>query len=257
MSGPDPRERTPDSTSDRSAPVPRAERGSGSEGGGLPAGLLAAAVIALLGVLGIGTRYLVHGDLSAAYVLLSVFFSTNLTICYWEVCLFIRRDQIEQRAGHWRDWQRRTGRSPAVEFLASRVPLRRAFSPTVWADAWATYSQFDGSFADRRTYGFNIDIANGFFTPVPSLFLYAAFTIEFLPAMVAGILGVMLFWQWTYGTSLYWVSFFVAGRQHHITKGQLCTFIGAMNAPWVLCALAGLYVSVRLILEGGYGALGY
>ena len=135
------------------------------------------------------------------------------------------------------------------------MPLRRALSPTVWADAWAAYAQFDESFADRRTYGFNIDIANGFFTPVPTLILYAAFTFEFLPAMVAGILGVMLCWQWTYGTTLNWVSFFVAGRQRRISRGEFGTFIGTTDAPWVLCALAGLYVSVRLIVGGGYGAL--
>jgi hypothetical protein len=219
--------------------------------------MLATSVIAALVACGVGTRFIVHGDLNAAHLLLSFFFSVNLTICYWEICLYLRRDHVKRRAGYWRDWQRRTGRLPAVRFLTSRVPLRDAMSPTVWADAWATYSQFDGSFADRRTYGFNIDIGNGFFTPVPTLILYAAFTIGFLPPMVAGILGVMLFWQWTYGTSLYWVSFFVAGRHEHITRAQLGTFIGALNAPWVFCALVGLYVSVRLILEGGYGALGY
>jgi len=75
--------------------------------------------------------------------------------------------------------------------------------------------------------------------------------------VVAGILGLMLSWQWTYMTSVYWVSFFVAGRQHHITRGELYTYIGTMNAPWVLFALLGLYVSVRLILDGNYSVLGY
>ena len=257
MSGPGPRASSAESNHNRTAPRAGAESQSGSQGPGIPAGLLAVWAIALLAILGIGTRYAVHGDLNAAHILLSLFFSTNLTICYWEICLFLRRDRIERRAGYWRDWQRRTGRLPAVRFLTARLPLRKALSPTVWADAWATYSQFDGSFADRRTYGFNIDIGNGFFTPVPTLVLYTAFTIQFLPALAAGILGVMLFWQWTYGTSLYWASFFVAGRHNRIGRGQLGIFIGAMNAPWVLCALVGLYVSVRLILDGGYGALGY
>ena len=47
---------------------------------------------------------------------------------------------------------------------------------------WAFYTLYDGSYTDRRTYGFNIDIANGFFTLVPTLVLYAAFTVAFLPA---------------------------------------------------------------------------
>ena len=77
---------------------------------------------------------------------------------------------------------------------------------------WAYYTLYDGSYTDRRTYGFTIDIANGFFTLAPTLVLYAAFTLAFLPAYVAGILGGMLFWQREYATSVYLVSFYVAGR---------------------------------------------
>ena len=43
----------------------------------------------------------------------------------------------------------------------------------------------------------------------------------------------MLFWQWTYVTSVYWVSFFVARWQGRITRGEMYTYIGAMHAPWV------------------------
>lgn len=229
----------------------------GADGLGIRAILLATLAIALLLLAGVGIRYSVHGDLNVVHGLLSLFFSTNLVICYWEACLFLRRDYIETRADYWRRWQSDTGRTPAIEFLTARVPLRQALSPTVWADVWATYSQFDGSFADRRTFGFSGDVANGFFTPVPTLILYATFTIGFLPAVVAGIIGVMLFWQWVYVTSVYWVSFFVAGRHRRISRGELYGYIGAMNAPWVLFALLGLYVSVHLILDGNYGVLGY
>lgn len=228
-----------------------------ADGSGIPAILLAAPAIALLLLAGVVTRQVVHGDLNVIHGLLSLFFSTNLVICYWEACLFLKRDYIETRTDYWRRWQSETGRTPAIEFLTARVPLRQALSPTVWADVWATYSQFDGSFADRRTFGFNADTANGFFTPVPTVILYATFTIGFLPAVVAGIIGVMLFWQWVYVTSVYWVSFFVAGRHRRISRGELYGYIGAMNAPWVLFALLGLYVSVRLIVDGNYGVLGY
>ena len=34
-------------------------------------------------------------------------------------------------------------------------------------------------------------------------------------------------------------------------------YIGAMNAPWVLFALLGWFVSVRLILDGDYSVLGH
>ena len=119
------------------------------------------------------------------------------------------------------------------------------------------HSQYDGSYADRRTFGYNADIANGFVTPVPSLILYAAYTVDFLPALFAGILGVMVFWQWTYVTSVYWVSFFIAKRQTLISRRELSIYILAINSFWVLCALLGLDVSIRLIVDGNYSILGY
>ena len=161
-------------------------------------GLFAAMAIVLLAMLGIGTRYYVFGDFNAIHGQLSLFFSTNLVICYWEICLFLKRDYIEERTEYWRTRHRETGRTPAVEFLLTRVPLRRILSPTVWADVWATYSQIDGSFSDRRTWGFNVDVANGYFTPIPTLILYAALTLNIMPAVLAGMLGLVLSWQWAY-----------------------------------------------------------
>ena len=67
----------------------------------------------------------------------------------------------------------------------------------------------------------------------------------------------MLFWQCAYATSVYWVSFFVAKRQSRVTRSEMYTYIGAMNAPCVLFALLGWFVSVRLILDGNYSVLGH
>ena len=228
-----------------------------NSGAGLPVLLLAVLVVGLLTLAGIGARYYVHGNVSAIYVLFSLFFSINLLICYWEMCLFLRRDLVEQRTVYWREWQQQTGRSPVREFLLGRVPFESMLSPTTWADVWAVYAQIDASYADRSTYGFNVDTANGFVTAVPTLLLYAAYTAASPAAVVAGIIGVMVFWQWTYATSVYVFSFFVAGRHSGLARRDLYIYIGALNSPWVLCGLFGLYVSVRLILDGNYGVLGH
>ncbi len=223
----------------------------------MPAGLFAALVVATLTVLGIGARYQVHGDLNALHALLSLFLSVNLLICYWEICLFLRRDLVETRTAYWREWSKRTGGTPAVEFLRTRVPLVRLLSPALWADVWATYSQFDDSYADRRTFGFNVDIVNGFLTPAPTLIVYAAYTFQILPAVLTGIVGVILFWQVMYGASVYLVSFFVAGRQTRISRRDLYAWIVAPNSPWMAGGLLGVYVSIRLISDGDYSVLGY
>lgn len=218
------------------------------------------AVLAVTGLTlpGIGLHYHEHGGLDPAYCLLALFFSANLLICYWEACLFFRRDHIAGRAEYWRERQQKTGRAPGAEFLTSRVPLRRLLSTELWGDLWSAYSTYDGSYADRRTFGFNVDMGNGFFTPVPTLLLYAAFTVEFMPALYAGILGVALFWQWAYVTSLYWVSFHVAGRHRQIGMNRLYyLYVVGPNSVWILFPLLGLYVSIRLIVEGHYGVLGH
>ena len=223
---------------------------------GAPAGVITVVVVAILTLPGIGVRYLLHGDVDVFHCLFSLFFSINLWICYWEMCLFFRRDSIGERVEFWRRRWEDTGTTPAVEFLMTSVPLNRMLSPTVWADVWAAYSMFDSAYADRNTYGFNIDIANGFTTPASTLLLYATYTAGFLPAVAAGILGAMLFWQWVYASSLYLVSFFVGGKQTRVTTQQFWVYIFGPNAIWVLVPMLGVYLSVRLILDGDYGVLG-
>ena len=221
-----------------------------------PAGVLGVLAILLLALPGIGARYALHGGLDALHVLFSLFFSINLVICYWEICLYLRRDRIERRAEYWREWQRDGGRTPALVFLTGRVPLRRALSPNVWAEVWATYSMFDSAYADRNTYGFNIDIGNGFVTIAPTLMLYAAYTGGVIPAMAAGILGAMLFWQWVYASSLYVVSFFVGQKRPLLTARDFTIYLLGPNAVWILIPIVGVYISIRLILDGHYGVLG-
>ena len=220
-------------------------------------GSIIAIFVALSTATGIGVSYRVNGSLNACYCLMSLFFSVNLLVCYWEMCLFWRRDYVEKRVDYWREYCAETGRSSAAGFMATEVPLGKILSPTIWADAWASYSLYDGSYADRRTYGFNVDIANGFVTVIPSLILYATYTFAFLPALVAGILGAMLFWQWVYMTSVYVVSFYVAGRHKLIRRGDTNFYILGINSFWVVFALLGLYISIRLIVDGDYSVLGH
>ena len=232
-------------------PQPSSEKGET-----LPAALWAALKITVLAIGGIAHRAYWHGGIDITYVVFALFFSINLVICFWEICLFFRRDYIESRCAYWQQQRLRTGRSPALTFLTTKVPLRSAFSPTVWADVWASYSTYDGSYADRRTYAFNVDVGNGFVTAVPTLFLYAAFTTEFVSPVAAGIVGLMFFWQWTYATSIYLMSFFVAQRHRDISRGELYGMLWALNVPWIVVPILGLYVAIRLVVDGSYSVLG-
>ena len=221
----------------------------------MPVWLFAAVVVAVLAGAGIGLSYALRGDVSVSYCVLSLFLSLNLLISYLEISLGLRQDLIARRAAYWRDRRAETGRSPAFAFLTSRIALRQAFSLDCWADVWAAYSSYDGAYMDRRSYGFNADVANGFVLPLPSLFLYMALTVHWLPAMVTGILGVMLFWHWLYSASVYWLSFFVSGGHRHISRSDVVAYVWLPNAPWVLASMVGVYVSIRLIVDGNYSVL--
>ena len=242
--------------SESRASLPPSEQGQDSKGLTAPVALLVALKIAAGTLLGILVRLRTHGELNFLHSLFCLFFSVNLLICYWEICLFFLRDRIGVRAGYWREVQGRTGRSPAYGFFATRIRLTKVLSPAVWADAWAAYCYYDDSYADRRTFGFNVDIANGFVTPVPTLVLYAAFTVGDPSALVAGVIGLMLSWQWVYMTSTYLVSFFVARRHTLVSRRDMYIYIVAINSFWILCALLGIYVSIALIANGDYRVLG-
>ena len=81
----------------------------------MPVWLVSIAVIAVLGLVGVVARFLVYGDVDPNHVLLSFFFSMNLIVSYWEICLYFRRDHIERRVDFWREWHREQQRSPVWE----------------------------------------------------------------------------------------------------------------------------------------------
>ena len=218
--------------------------------------LFAVLVVAALTAFGMGVRHGLHGNLNFIHFVFSLFFSINLLICYWEACLYWRRGQIAQRAEYWRSRHQETGHSPAMAFLTSRVPVGQLLSPAVWADVWAAYAHFDDSYTDQGSFGFNADIANGLTSWIPTVILYAAYTVNFLPATAAGIIGVMLFWQWVYVSSLYWVSFRLSGRHQRISARDMWIYVWSLNFIWIAVPAFGLYVSVRLILDGNYQLLG-
>ena len=217
----------------------------------------AAAFVVVLTLAWNTVSYRLHGVLNPYYFVLSLFLSINLLIACWEMCLYLRHDYVVERARYWRELRASTGRNPAVGFLTAAIPLRRVCSPTLWADVWAAYALYDDAYTRRSTFGFNADIGNGFFTPIPSMVLLAALTTGFMPATIAGILGIALFWQWVYVSSLYAVSVWVAGSHEPLPRATRWLYVWGPNAVWIVVPLLGLFVSARLILDGTYGIVGH
>jgi len=223
----------------------------------VPVWLFAGLVLSALTLTGTCARYWVHGDFDVIHALLILFLSMNLMVCYLEICLALHRDYVDQRIEHWSDFELETGRASIVAFLASTVPISRLFLSITWADLWAIYSQMDRSYADRRSYGYNIDFANGFLVPIPTLILYVSYSIDILPALATGIIGVMLYWQLLHGTLVYWIGFFGANLQDGVNRLHLYVVVLGLNSQWVFFGLLGIYVSIQMILRGDYSVFGH
>jgi len=115
---------------------------------------------------------------------------------------------------------------------------------------------YDRSYANRKSFGFSVDAGNGLSTLIPCLILHAGFTYHFLDANILGIIMLAVMWQMAYGTLAYWFSFLVNGRHKLLTAEQNILVIIGSNVPWFLFSCAGLYCSVRLILDNSFSVFG-
>ena len=91
----------------------------------------------------------------------------NILICLWELCLFYRHDRVRRNGAalvaHFgeRRW-------PALgRLLWAPIGWRNVLHPDMWADVWAHYSVFDPAYMDSISFGYTIDIGNGFTSIAP------------------------------------------------------------------------------------------
>ena len=196
-----------------------------------------------------------HGVVSPIQVALAFFLWLNVIVALWEICLFLRIDLIEDR--HPREVAAYRGNELALvrELMRSRVRPSRLLSPTLWAGIWSSYAVFDDAYASRRSFGFFIDIGNGFSTLVPSLVVLYGMTFHLLPARVLGIIALLLCYQMWYGTVIYLVSYF-HGRKHvGRSPLEVATIVGMTNGVWLVFPVIGMIAALAMIESGSYAVV--
>jgi len=194
----------------------------------------------------------VHGVYSATQIGLAFFLVINVMIAWWEIALFVRQDQIRSEYEAIKEPYRGREMTRIAEIFTRPIPLFRVLSFSQWTTIWSSYSLFDPGYSDRRSYGYNIDVGNGFTTLIPATLFAFGMTFEMMPARILGILGVILFWQMFYGTAVYFFQFFNNGRHKGHSLRDLLLFVGITNLMWFIFPIWGLSASVRLILDGSY-----
>lgn len=200
-------------------------------------------------------HYRCHGVVNPHEIALAFFAWLNAIIALWELCLFARIDLIEKQHRRFVAEYRGRELERVKEFFLSPVPARRVLSPSLWAELWSTYSIFDDSYADRKSFGFFVDVGNGFTTLVPSLCFLYGMTFDVLPARALGMLGLLLFYQTWYGTLVYFGSFIFNKRYRGHTRRNLALFVGLSNGLWFTFPLWGMYVAAVLIETNSYAVL--
>lgn len=194
----------------------------------------------------------VHGVYNLTQVALACFLVVNVMVNWWEIALLVCQDRIHAEYAEIRDAYRGREWIRVREVFARPIPLLRVLAFREWTTIWSSYSLFDPGYSDRRSFGYNIDVGNGFTTIVPAILFAFGMTFELMPARIFGILGVILFWQMFYGTAVYFFQFFHNGRHEGHSVRDLLIFVGVTNVTWLVFPLWGLCSSIQLIVDGSY-----
>ncbi len=192
-----------------------------------------------------------HGGVNGWHALLAFFLAINIAICVWEISLYFRIDDIER----WHHGPREGNDRPRGSLYTTRVAPGELLSTRLWARVWSEYAFYDPSYADRRSFGFAIDVGNGFSTLIPSLVFLAGMTFPFLSPVVLGLIGAFIFYQKFYGTCLYFFTYLFNRRYQGHRLGSVIAMVGGTNGVWLFFPAIGLYVCLRLILENRFDVI--
>lgn len=196
-----------------------------------------------------------YDSISVAHVNLSFYLSLNFLICLWEIALGF---YIVKIAEDYRLMSKKYGKNrltAVVDLMAHDLTLGETFSFRFWSKIWSTYALYDPSYSNRESFGFFVDVGNGWTTILPTLlFLYSITTRDttMLSANTVGLIGLVKFYQEFYGTCIYFLSFFMNKR--HVGKSifEVVLFVGLTNGIWFFYPLLGMFVSVNMIQSNSF-----
>ena len=186
---------------------------------------------------------------------MAFFLWLNTIIALWEICLYLRIDLIAEQYARFRTAYAGRELDRVKDFFSSRLTVSQIFSPTTWAEVWSSYAVFDESYANKESFGFFIDVGNGFSTLVPSLLVLYGMTYELFSARVTGIVALLILYQMWYGTIVYFGSFVLNERYVGHTRANLAVFVGLSNGLWFTFPLWGMAIALQMIFSDSYAVL--
>jgi len=213
-------------------------------------------LLSLYVVFGVGTsvvsHYLQHRLINSFQFGIAFFLILNIIICWTEMCLGASIQYIKTQAK--KVIQEYKGKESLIagRFFFLPVTWSNVFTTNLWAEMWITYTVFDPSYANDESFGFFIDVGNGYTTIIPSIVYLIGMTFPILSPRILGIIGLVSFYQEFYGTVIYWLSFIWNKRYSKFSFLQVLIFIGLTNGIWFIFPIIGMHTSYRLILDNSF-----
>lgn len=190
---------------------------------------------------------------------LILFNAINLFVCMGEIILGLQYNQIKV------DSKKKQANFPInnlqviADYGGTKITLRQVFNANTWAGMWSTYAVYDDSYSNCESFGFFIDVGNGWSTAPPCLLLlYSMIHQQSLDkdSMIASplIVGCVVLasnWQMLYGTIIYFLSYVYNKR--YVGQGVIVPlFVFVLNGIWMFFPTLAMYAAVQILKHGNF-----
>ena len=110
---------------------------------------------------------------------LAFFSALNFLISLWEIALGLHIKKIvEENIELKAKYSNQNHFNAVVDFFLSPLSLFELFSFSFWTKVWSTYSLYDPSYANRESFGFFVDVGNGWSTLLPTVLALVTMTTD-------------------------------------------------------------------------------
>eukprot|EP00814_Leptocylindrus_danicus_P011667 CAMPEP_0116017214 /NCGR_PEP_ID=MMETSP0321-20121206/7919_1 /TAXON_ID=163516 /ORGANISM="Leptocylindrus danicus var. danicus, Strain B650" /LENGTH=211 /DNA_ID=CAMNT_0003487373 /DNA_START=29 /DNA_END=664 /DNA_ORIENTATION=- len=192
-------------------------------------------------------------------VTLSVLFFNhlNLFISFCEITLGLHISTIKEDYKMLKEHYKGKEFDACIAFLTFPInSIGELFDGRrVWSKMWSTYSLYDPSYQNYESFGFFIDVGNGWTTILPTTIVDLAIVRPDIMSeyvLLVGCVGIATYWQMMYGALIYYLSYFFNERYVGKSSGEIAGFVGFSNSLWVIFPLVGIYASVRVLDDGDF-----
>ena len=145
--------------------------------------------------------------------------------------------------------------SNALSWINKPLTIGQVFDGKTWAEMWSTYSLLDPSYQNHESFGFFIDVGNGWTTIPPCLLLnYAMIRPENVSYLLVGCISIASYWQMLYGTIIYFLSYCFNRRYVGKTLG-VYVVVFVSNVTWIVFPSIAIYAAVCMLRDGDLSIL--